>query len=57
MARIDASIADPTPTGAVADRADVYKVAVKLINDAGFFTDAGPEDALYLAQFLAGTDI
>jgi hypothetical protein len=54
MAKVDGSINDPTPTSAMAFRVDAYRTAVKLINDAGFFVDAGPEDALYLAQFLAG---
>jgi hypothetical protein len=57
MAQIDASIAEPNVASVIADRADCYRVAVKLISDAGFFTDAGPEDALYLAQFLAGNDV
>jgi hypothetical protein len=57
MAKLDASIAEQNVTTIIADRADCYRTAVRLINDAGFFTDAGPEDALYLAQFLAGNDL
>lgn len=56
MAQLDPFLAGPVKTGVVADRADIYRAAVKLINDAGFFTDATPEDALYLAQFLAGPE-
>lgn len=57
MASLDASIAEQNVTTIIADRADCYRTAVRLITDAGFFMDAGPEDALYLAQFLAGNDI
>ncbi|WP_329544672.1 hypothetical protein OG548_08115 [Streptomyces sp. NBC_01356] len=57
MAQFDPSIADLTPTDAVADRADVYRIAAKLIGEAGLITDADPEDVLVLAQFLAGNDI
>jgi hypothetical protein len=56
MARVDAAINDPTPTGGVADRADVYRVATALIRQAGLVSDATPEDLLMLAQFLAGDD-
>jgi 3-deoxy-D-manno-octulosonic acid (KDO) 8-phosphate synthase len=56
MARVDAAINDPTPTGGVADRADVYRVAAMLIRQAGLVTDASPADLLELAQFLAGND-
>jgi hypothetical protein len=57
MAQIDASIADQTVTSVVADRADCYRIAVRLIADAGLIAEASPEDVLYLAQFLAGNDI
>jgi hypothetical protein len=56
MARVDAAINDPTPTGGVADRADVYRVATALVRQAGLVSDATPEDLLMLAQFLAGDD-
>jgi hypothetical protein len=56
MARVDAAINDPTPTGGVADRADVYRVASMLIRQAGLISDASPADLLELAQFLAGND-
>lgn len=57
MAQLDPSIAEQNVTTIIADRADCYRTAVKLISDAGFFTDASAEDALYLAQFLAGNDL
>jgi hypothetical protein len=57
MAQIDASIADQTVTSVVADRADCYRIAGRLIADAGLIAEASPEDVLYLAQFLAGNDI
>jgi hypothetical protein len=55
MAQIDASIAEPNVTSAIADRADCYRVAVRLLMDA--WPDAAADDALYLAQFLAGNDL
>jgi hypothetical protein len=57
MAQIDGSIAVYTPMDAVADRAEVWRIASRLIRDAGLVTDASPEDVLYLAQFLAGNDV
>lgn len=56
MARVDASINDPTPTGGVADRADVYRTATALLRQAGLVAEASAEDVLMLAQFLAGND-
>lgn len=56
MARVDSSINDPTPTGGVADRADVYRVATALIKQAGLATEASADDLLALTQFLAGND-
>jgi hypothetical protein len=57
MAQIDGSIAAYTPMDAVADRADVWRVAAGLLREGGLVTDASPEDVLYLAQFLAGNDV
>jgi hypothetical protein len=56
MAAVDSSLNDPTPTGRWAERVDIYRSAVAEIKRAGFLTDATPEDALYLAQFLAGNE-
>jgi hypothetical protein len=57
MAQLDASIAELTPTDVIADRVDVYRIAAKLIGEAGLITEADAEDVLCLAQFLAGNDI
>jgi hypothetical protein len=57
MAQIDGSIAAYTPMDAVADRADVWRVAAGLLREAGLVAEASPEDVLYLAQFLAGNDV
>lgn len=57
MVQLDPSIAAQNVTTVIADRADCYKTAVRLLKDAGLITDASPEDVLYLAQFLAGNDI
>jgi hypothetical protein len=56
MARVDASLNDPTPTGGVADRADVYRVATALLRQAGLVGEASADDVLRLAEFLAGND-
>ncbi|MFI2188015.1 hypothetical protein [Streptomyces sioyaensis] len=52
MAQLDPSLADETPTGIVADRADIYRVAVRLVRDADLITDASPDDVLNVARFL-----
>lgn len=52
MAALDASINDYTATELLADRADAYRMAVKLLREAGF-TEPDPEDALRLTHFLA----
>lgn len=57
MAQLDASLAEPNVASAIADRADCYRVAVRLLKDAQLLSEAAPEDALYLAQFLAGNDV
>jgi hypothetical protein len=54
VAAIDPTLRDPTPTGAVADRADAYRIAVGLIRQAGMADAMQPDDALYLAKFLTG---
>jgi hypothetical protein len=56
VAQIDGSLAAYTTWDAVADRADVWKIAARVLRDAGLTTEASPEDVLYLAQFLAGND-
>lgn len=56
MAAIDASIDDPTPTGAVAARADVYRMATALLRQVGLVAEATADDVLRLAEFLAGND-
>lgn len=57
MAAIDPALADPTPTGAVADRVFVYRVAARLLREADLPTDTEPHDVLRLAEFLAGEDM
>jgi hypothetical protein len=52
MAKLDGTLREPTPTGALADRADIYRVAVVLLRDAGMLAQATPEDVLFLAQWL-----
>lgn len=53
MAQIDASIDEYSPTELLADRADAYRLAVRLLRDAGFEPDdITPEDALLLTSFL-----
>jgi hypothetical protein len=56
MVRVDSSINDPTPTGGVADRADIYRMATVLLRQAGLVTEASADDVLRLAEFLAGND-
>lgn len=56
MAQLDGSLAEPTPTGRVADRAFCYRTAVKLLEGASLVRGAEPDDVLALARFLAGDD-
>lgn len=57
MARLDASSEVLTRAEVMADRADAYRLAQRLIADYdwGLYAPA-PEDVLSLAQFLAGED-
>lgn len=58
MAQIDASIAEPNVASAIADRVDCWRVAVRLVKDAGIdVSDTNVTDILYVAQFLAGDDV
>jgi len=57
MAALDPSIGEPTPTGAVANRADVWRIAAALLRSAGLPVDTEPCDVLRLAEFLAGDDL
>lgn len=56
MATIDGSVNDPTATGGVADRADVWRAARALLTASGMGSEARPDDVLELARFLAGDD-
>jgi hypothetical protein len=56
MARVDASLDDPTPTSGLAGRADVYRIAAAMIKQVGLVTEATADDVLRLAEFLAGSD-
>lgn len=56
MAQIDASIDEPTPVQALADRADIYRIAAALLTGTGLMPTAEPGDVLSLAEFLAGGD-
>ena len=55
MAQLDASSEGLTRAEAMADRADAYRLAQRLISeyDWGMY-EPNPEDVLSLAQFLAG---
>jgi hypothetical protein len=54
VAKLDASINDYTATELLADRADAYRLAVKLLKEAGFLMEEiTPEDALLLVHFLS----
>jgi hypothetical protein len=54
MAKLDASINEYTATELLADRADAYRLAIRLMREAGFQPeDVSPEDALLLTHFLA----
>jgi hypothetical protein len=58
MAQLDASLAAKNVTTVTADRADCYRIAVRLVRDAGYnVSDVDPGDILYVAQFLAGNDV
>jgi hypothetical protein len=53
MAQIDASIDDYSATELLADRVEAYRLAVRLLREAGYDADsASPDDALMLTQFL-----
>lgn len=52
MAEVDPALADPTPAGDMADRADAWRIAVKLIKDAGLAHDADTDETLALATFI-----
>ena len=53
MAQLDASIAEPNPTTNLAFRADAYRLAVKLVREAGLLGgDDAADDVLYVANFL-----
>jgi hypothetical protein len=55
MAELDASINEYTPTELLADRVEVYRLAVRLIREAGYDSDATQaEDVLQLTHFLCG---
>ena len=55
MAQLDGTLREPTPTGVVADRADCWRIAVRLIKDVGYvISEVELGDVLYLAQYLAG---
>ncbi|AUG87309.1 hypothetical protein HOS59_gp45 [Streptomyces phage Rowa] len=51
MAKLDPTINDPTPTGVVAERVDVYRIAASELRRAGFH-NADPNEVLDLAKFL-----
>jgi hypothetical protein len=54
MAQLDASLNEYTSTELLADRADAYRLAVRLLREAGFDpSDITPEDVQLLTQFLA----
>lgn len=52
MAQVDGSINDPTPTGIVADRVDVYRIAAAELARAGHCRP-DPSEVLELAKYLA----
>lgn len=51
MVRLDPTLNDPTPTGVVAERVDVYRIAAKELQRAGFHNPE-PSEVLDLAKFL-----
>lgn len=51
MARLDPSINTYTSTELLADRADAYRLAVKLLRESGI-EDIDAEDVLLLTHFL-----
>jgi hypothetical protein len=53
MAQIDASIEDYSATELLADRVETYRLAVRLLREAGYDADsASPDDVLMLTQLL-----
>jgi hypothetical protein len=53
MAQIDASIEDYSATELLADRVEAYRLAVRLLREAGYDADsASPDDVLMLTQLL-----
>jgi hypothetical protein len=53
MAQIDATIEDYSATELLADRVEAYRLAVRLLREAGYDADsASPDDVLMLTQFL-----
>lgn len=55
MVRMDATSDGLTRAEAMADRADAYRLAQKLIREYDWgIHEPDPEDVLSLAQFLAG---
>ncbi|MGX1133219.1 hypothetical protein RKD49_005409 [Streptomyces glaucescens] len=55
MASVDPTLREPTATGAVADRADCYRIALRLVREVD--GDPDPADVLDLANFLAGNEL
>jgi hypothetical protein len=51
MVSVDGSIDEPTPTGVVADRVDVYRIAAAELKRAGHISPQ-PDDVLGLAKFF-----
>lgn len=53
MAQVDPTLAEPNGTTRLAFRADVYRLAVLLLKEAGLLGgEDAPSDVLYVAQFL-----
>jgi hypothetical protein len=48
---VDGSLNDPTPTGEIAERVDVYRIALVELRRAGH-THPEPDDILNVARFL-----
>ncbi|WP_189389320.1 hypothetical protein [Streptomyces sp. SDr-06] len=55
MAKIDASVDEPTAVSRLADRVDVYTIAAALIR-ANVPQGVEPDDILRLTEWLAGDD-
>lgn len=52
MAKLDASCESLTRTESVAERADAYRVALRLLTSNEWAESVTPDDALRLAMFL-----